>query len=206
MSCNNALCGVGSFCIFFGILFFMMLNLNIPAYYESNPLGNEDPSDKYYYFNNASASEECNKIKEDILIKHKTLSELFPNPNTIIGMGKAVKYITLIICIYIFFVLPLKEMTKLADTILFAFEIVVWFLLLFLWIIIYIKRNGLNHYEDFLNCKNVNIDKNKKIPDISKVYNLCGYIIFYIFYIFLYLGFICTRTYTFKNDYDYRLI
>ena len=77
------------------------LNMSIPAYYESNPLGNEDPSDKYYYFNNASASEKCNEIKEDILIKDKTLSELFPNPNTIIGMGKAIQWITLIMCIFI---------------------------------------------------------------------------------------------------------
>ena len=100
-----------------------MLNMNIPAYYESNPFENEDPSDKYYYFNNASASEECNEIKEDILIKDKTLSELFPNPNSIIGIGKAVDWITLIICNYIFFMLFIKEMTKLAHKVLLYFEI-----------------------------------------------------------------------------------
>ena len=206
MSCNNAFCGTGIFCIFFGLLYFFMLNMNIPAYYESNPFENEDPSDKYYYFNNASASEECNEIKEDILKKDKTLSELFPNPNTIIGIGKAVEWITLIISIYIFFLLFIKEMTKLADKILFYFEIIVLFLLSLFWIIIIKERESLNDYKDFLNCNNVNRDKIKTIPDIDKVYDLCNFIIFYLFYIGLYFGYICARNYTFKKDYDYRLI
>ena len=165
----SAFCGVGSFCIIFGLLYFFMLNLNIPAFYESNPLGNEDPSDKYYYFNNASASEECNEIKEDILIKDKTLSELFPNPNTIIGIANAVKWTTLFICIYIFFLLLCKEMKESAHEFLLRFEIFVWFLLFLFWIIILFKKNGLNKYEDFLNCNNVNVDKIKTIPDVYSV-------------------------------------
>ena len=206
MSCNNAFCGAGTFCIFLGIMFFFMLNINIPAYYESNPLGNEDPSDKYYYFNNASASEKCNEIKEDILKKDKTLSELFPNPNTIIGIANAVKWITLFICIYIFFLLFYKEITESAHKYLLSFEIFVGVLLFLFWIIILIEKNGLNKYEDFLNCNNVNKDKIKKIPDIDKVYNSCFCILLYLFYIALYFGYICARNYTFKYDYDYHLI
>ena len=206
MSCDNAFCGVGIFCIFIGILFFFILNANIPNYYESNPLGNEEPSDKYYYFNNASASEECNEIKEDILIKDKTLSELFPNPNTMIGIGKAVQWITLIICIYISFLLFCRELKRLTHNILFSFEMFVGFLLSFFWIMMYIERKGLDNYGDFLSCENVNRDKIKTIPDTGELYDMSMHIILYMFYIALYFGYIAARNYTFNHDYDYRLI
>ena len=46
---------------------------------------------------------ECNEIKEDIIIKNKT--EIFHiNPVVFIAMVKAIKWITLIICIYSFYV------------------------------------------------------------------------------------------------------
>ena len=206
MSCNNPFCGVGCLCIFFGIIYYFMLYINIPAYYESNPLEKEEPSDKYYYFNNLSASEECNEKKEDILIDGKTLSELFPNPNTIILLGKAIEWITLIICIYLFFMLSVRNINRFAHKILLYFEIGVGVLLLIFWIILIFKKSGLEHYKDFLNCENINKDKIKTIPGVDKLYDVCMFIILYLFYIGLYFGSIVARYYVFKKDEDYHLI
>ena len=204
---NNSFIGSGAFCIFFGIMYFFVLHNNIPASYKSNPLESNDTSEKYYYFNNASASEDCNKIKEDILVKDKTLSGMFPNPNTIIAIAKAIEWITLIISIYLFFMLFVREIEKSCHNILCYIEIIVGFLLSLFWIIIIlIEKPGLDKYNDFLSCKNVNRDKIKTIPDFDILQKIYFYIILYIFYIPLYFSTIFARNYVFKNDYDYNLI
>ena len=207
MSCDNGFCGVGTFLIFFGVLYFFGFEMNMPSYYESNPLKTKDPSEKYYYFNNKTASEECNKLKEDILIKGKTLSGMYPNPNTIIGIAKAIQWITLIMCIYFFFMLSVRELKKTTHQSLFYFEIAVGFLLSLFWIIlVFFEKNGLEKFEEFLSCKNVNRDKIRTIPDMNDLFDIIFCVIFYLFYLALYFTTIYCRNKVFNNDYDYKLI
>ena len=208
MSCDNGFCGTSTFLIFFGVLYFFMLEMNMPSYYESNPLETQDPSEKYTYFNNnKTASEECNEFKEDILIKDKTLSGMFPNPNTIIGIAKTIQWITLIMCIYFFFMLSVRELKKTSHKNLLYFEIGVGILLSFFWIIlVFFKKNELENFQEFLSCENVNRDKIRTIPDINDLYDIIFSVIFYIFYLALYFTTIYCRNKVFNNDYDYKLI
>ena len=37
---------------------------------------------------------------------------MYPNPNTIIGIAKTIQWITLIICIYLFVMLSVRELKK----------------------------------------------------------------------------------------------
>ena len=207
MSCDNGFCGVSAFYIFLGALYCFGLGMNMPSYYKSNPLETKDPSEKYYYFNNKTASEECNEFKEDILIKDKTLSGMFPNPNTIIGIAKAIQWITLIMCIYFFIMLNVRELKKTTHKFLLNFEIGVWFLLFLFWIIlVFFEKNGLEDFKEFLSCENVNRDKIRTIPDINDLYNIIFLVIFYVFYLALYLATIYCRNKVFNDDYDYKLI
>lgn len=204
---DNAFCAAGFFSIFFGVLYAFMLGNNIPDYYESNPLESNDISEKYNYFTNASASEDCNEMKEDILTKDKTLSEMFPNPNTIIAIGKTIEWITIIICIYLFCVLFVKTIQESIYKIFLYIEIGIGILLSILWIIVVIiEKAGCEKYKYFLSCENVNKDKIKTIPDFDDVYDLILTMIFYIFYLALYFATIYARYYVFKNDGDYHLI
>ena len=139
--------------------------------------------------------------------KNKTLSGMFPNPNSIIAIAKAIEWITFIICIYLCLMLFVREIKKSCHEILCYIEIIVGFLLLILWIItITIEKPGLEKYDDFLSCKNVNKDKIKRIPNFHILYNITFFIIIYIFYIALYFATIYARNHVFKNDYDYNLI
>ena len=96
-----------------GLSFFAFFNLNIRNSYDSNPFGKEIASDKYFYFNDKNATIECNEIKNDIMIKNKTLSEICPiNPKVFIGILKAIKWMTLIIFICNFFMYKRKVSFK----------------------------------------------------------------------------------------------
>ena len=204
---DNAFCGAGVFSIFFGALFAFMLGYNIPDYYESNPLKSNDISEKYNYFTNSSASEGCNEMKEYILVNDKTLSEMFPNPNTIIAIAKIIEWITIIVCIYLFCMLFVKRIKESIHKIFLYIEIGIGIFLSILWIIIItIEKTGCDKYNYFLGCENVNKDNIKTIPDFDDVYDLIFFIIFYIFYLALYFATIYARYYVFKNDGDYHLI
>ena len=149
-----------------------------------------------------------NEIKNDIMKKNKTLSEIFPiNPKVFIGIVTAIKWMTLIIFICNFFMLCIKEWLLSKNKNLFKYELNVSFILVILEnTLLIMGSKSIKKYENFLGCGNVNKNQFQKYKGMDDLYSLYGLVIFYIFYLSSYFSFIIFFYYVILIIYDYDVI
>ena len=202
MHCNNSIGATGIICLVFGIFFCIHFFLYIPDYNDSNPFIGETYKDLYHYFNINNATKECEEIKVKLFNK-TTLSEIFPiDLDHFILIAIAIKWITLIICIYIFVNLILKELLFYLNNIIFYCEIIIGLILLLLDLILNdIGDKTIMKYSNFLECENVNRNSFDKYKEMNALPLLLPGVLFYIFFLFSYFGFIVNRNYQLKNNY-----
>ena len=202
MHCNNSIGATGIICLVFGIFFYIQFMLYIPDYNDPNPFIEEAYEDIYYYFNRRNSTKECDEIKKEIFNK-TALSEVFSiDLDYFISIAIAIKWITLIICIYIFVNLIFKELLFYLNNKIFYCEIIIGLILLLLDLILNdIGDKPIMKYNIFQECKNVNRFLLDKYEDMNDLPLLLPGILFYIFFLFSYFGFIVNRNYQLKNNY-----